>query len=158
MRRILGIALAATVLLPAAVRAQADSAVSASVQREILPIMKEQMLAANAHDTDRFMEAYLRGSSLVFVFNGTVYNGWDALEAQQLKWWNNGKSDVMYDERGAPEFTVLSPDVAVVMSQLESRRTMPSGETSSGQFAVTAVWHRTANGWRIIQAHESTGH
>ena len=158
MRRTVGIALFMFAFSPAAVLAQADSATTLSVRRQIEPILQEQMLAANAHDTDRFMAAYLHGASLVFVFNGVVYNGWNDLEAQQLKWWNNGKSDVAYVQRGSAEFTVLSPDVAIVMSPLESRRTLPSGEVSLGQFAVTMVWQKRPEGWRIVQAHESTVH
>lgn len=158
MRRMLGVAVLACMLAPVIVCAQADAATSVAVRRQIEPLLHEQMLAVNAHDTDRFMAAYLHDASLVFVFNGTLYNGWDNLEAQQLKWWNNGKSDVVYSQRGPSEFTVLSPTIAVVMNPLESRRTLPNGETSMGEFAVTMVWQKRSNGWKIVQAHESTVH
>jgi len=149
--RIPGMIMLACLALPAAGRAQ-------SVQQQITPLMDEMMVAANAHDTDRFLATYLHDSSLVLVFNGVVTNGFDNVRALQLKWWNNGKSDVAYAQRGSSEFTVLSPDAAVVTNIMTSRRTLPSGEASAGEFAVTMVWQKQAGGWRIVQVHESTVH
>jgi len=151
MMRIPGMIMLACLALPAAGRAQ-------SVQQQITPLMDEMMVAANAHDTDRFLATYLHDSSLVLVFNGVVTNGFDNVRALQLKWWNNGKSDVAYAQRGSSEFTVLSPDAAVVTNIMTSRRTLPSGEASAGEFAVTMVWQKQAGGWRIVQVHESTVH
>lgn len=127
-------------------------------RQEIEPLLNEQMLAANAHDTDRFLALYLHKPSLVFVFNGTLILGWDDLRAQQLKWWNGGKSDVVYSEGGQSQFTVLSPEIVVVTTPLESRRTLPDGASATGKFAVTMVWQKRPEGWRIVQAHESTVH
>jgi ketosteroid isomerase-like protein len=137
--------------------AQSDSASLASmVQREIEPLLAEMMTAANAHDTDRFMTAYLRDPSFVFVINGTVMNGWDAVRAQQLKWWNNGKSDVLYAYVGKPEFTVLSSDAAVVTERMSARRTLANGQTSTGELAVTMAMQKRPEGWRAVQVHESS--
>jgi ketosteroid isomerase-like protein len=137
--------------------AQSDSTSRASrVQRGIEPLLAEMMTAANAHDTDRFMAAYLRDSSFVFVINGTVMNGWDAVRAQQLKWWNNGKSDVLYAYVGKPEFTVLSSDAAVVTERMSARRTLANGQTSTGELAVTMAMQKRPEGWRAVQVHESS--
>lgn len=130
--------------------------VAGEVQREIEPLLTEMMSAANAHDTDRFLAPYLRGPALVFAFNGTVTSGWDNVRALQLKWWNNGKSDVAYTYVGQPAFTVMGPRVAAVTTRMSSRRMLPSGEASTGEFAVTMVWQKRDEGWRIVQVHEST--
>lgn len=136
---------------------QSDSAsVALLVQREIEPLLAEMMMAANAHDTDRFLATYLRDPSLVFTFNGVVTKGWDNVRALQLKWWNNGKSDVAYSYVGVPEFTVLGPDAAVVTTRMSSRRTLPNGGAATGEFAVTMVWQKRAEGWLAVQVHEST--
>jgi hypothetical protein len=37
-------------------------------------------------------------------------------------------------------------------------RTLPNGESSTGEFAVTMVWQKLHEGWRIVQAHESSVH
>lgn len=148
-----GLALCICVLGAGTTRAQSARP---AAEQEIAPLLDSMMAAANAHDTDRFLAHYARESTLVFVFDGVVIHGWDALHAQQLKWWNSGHSDVVYSRRGAPEFLVLSPTIAVVMSPLASRRVLPSGQTQTGQFAETAVWQRRPEGWRIVEAHEST--
>lgn len=149
----------AALLFPGVARAQTDSFHNSElVQRQIQPLLDEMMLAANAHDTNRFLATYLHQPALVFVFNGVVTKGWDSVQALQLKWWNNGKSDVTYSQRAPSEFTVLSPVVAVVTNPMASRRTLPSGEVSTGEFTVTMVWQKRAEGWRIVQVHESTVH
>lgn len=158
MRQMIRIALVTCMLFPAVARAQVDTVASTASERQIQSIMNEQMRAANAHDTDRFMASYLHDASLVFVFNGVVYNGWDSLHAQQLKWWSDGKSGVVYSQRGPTEFTVLGPDAVVAMSPLQSRRTLANGEVSAGEFTVTAVWQKRPDGWKIVQGHESTVH
>ncbi len=158
MKRILAIAIVACALLPCCLPAQTDATTAASVRSQIEALLQEQMLAANAHDTDRFMATYLHDSSLVFVFNGVSYNGWDSLESQQLKWWNNGKSDVVYSRRGPAEFTVLSPTAVVVMQLLESRRTLATGAVTTSQFASTTIWQKRGREWKVVQGHESTVH
>jgi ketosteroid isomerase-like protein len=84
-----------------------------------------------------------------------VIRGWDALHAQQLKWWHNGKSDVQYAHTAPTRFMDLSPGVVVTTEELDSRRTGPHGKVQTGTFTVTNVWKRTAGAWLIVYAHES---
>lgn len=135
--------------------AGAQSAPSAA-QREIQPLLDRTMQASNAHDTDAFLEYFLHDSSLVFVFNGTVVHGYTALREAQLKAWNNGQTDVVYTVRGPTEYSVLTPDVAVVTLPFGSRRTTPTGEVKTGEMVVTLVWQKRAPGWRVVAAHESS--
>lgn len=111
--------------------------------------------AANAHDTDRFMAPFAPGPDMVFVVNGKVIHGWDALHAQQLKWWNHGKSDARYAQVGELEIIALGPDAEVSTASFASRRTRPGGKISTGRFVVTYVWKHLPQGWRIIYGHES---
>jgi ketosteroid isomerase-like protein len=132
----------------------ADSGPSpASLQ--IQRIMDRMEKAANAHDTDRFMAGYLHQPTLVFVINGTVIHGWDALHKQQLEWWRRGKSDVIYTQTGPTGFQQLSADAAVTTRTFASRRTLPDGKSSTGSFAVTEIWRKLPQGWRIVYSHES---
>ena len=155
MKKTLAKAIFACVLLAGMVHGASPNA---TVQQQIKPLLDELMRAANAHDTDRFLAAYLHRPSLVFVFNGRVITGWENLRDQQLKWWNNGKSDATYSQDGASEFTVLSPNVVVVTNPLASRRTLPGGEVKTSEFVVTMVWQKFPEGWRIVYGHESTVH
>jgi ketosteroid isomerase-like protein len=126
-----------------------------SVQQQIGVVMAAMGHAAKVHDTDRFMAAYMRGPDLVFAINGTVIHGWDALRAQQLIWWRNGKSNVVYTQQGKTEFMGLASGVVATTETIASRRTMPDGRVSTGTFVVTAIWKKLPQGWRIVYGHES---
>jgi ketosteroid isomerase-like protein len=154
MRRWYGVASLAWAVLPAVALGQSVS----SAQRAIEPLLAQQMDAANAHDTDRFLASYVHDSAFVLVFNDQVIRGFAAVRDQQLKWWNNGKSDVAYSERAPSEFTVVTPTVVLVTQELSSKRTLPSGEVRGGDFVATTVWQRRPEGWRVVAAHESTAH
>lgn len=148
MKRSTCLVLFLSLLVPAAALAQS------SAEREIMPLLHEQMLAANAHDTDRFLATYLHDPKLVFVINGRVINGFDSLREQQLKWWS--QTDVVYSEQAPPQFLRLSDDTMLVTEQLASRRTGPDGKPQEGTFAVSGVWRHARDGWRVIYAHESS--
>jgi ketosteroid isomerase-like protein len=126
-----------------------------SAEREVLPLIHEQRLAANAHDTDRFLATYLHAPTLVFVIDGRIIRGFDNLRDQQLKWWSDGKSDVVYTELAAPEFLRLGDNSVLVTEQLASRRTGPDGKPAAAKFAVTSVWQHVGEGWLVTYAHES---
>ena len=126
-----------------------------SAEQAIRPIMAKMFKAANAHDTDAFMAAMVRSPSLVFAINGEVIKGWDALHAQQLKWWNHGKSDAKYVQNGAPAFMALGSDVEVVTWPLMGSGTAHSAKATTSDFVVTYVWQRLPQGWRIVYGHES---
>ena len=126
-----------------------------SVQQQIKTLSDDMARAANAHDTERYMALFAHDPNLVFAINGRVIHGWDALHAQQLKWWRNGKSDVVYTQSGPTELLPLDIDAVVTTQTLSSRRTGPDGKTSTGRFVVTSVWKKLPQGWRIVYGHES---
>jgi ketosteroid isomerase-like protein len=125
-------------------------------QQQLAPIVHEMEMAANVHDTDRFMAAYLHQPTLIFVINGEIIHGWDDLRTQQLKWWLNGKTDVVYTPAGAPEYTVLKSDTVLLTLPLASSRTAPDGQISKGSLVVSMLWEKLPEGWRIVYAHESS--
>ncbi len=141
------------VLLAGALAAQGAPA---SPRRQVEPLLESMMVAANAHDTDRFLAPYLHDSTLVMVFNGAVISGFDSVRTLQLKWWNNGRSDVVYTRRAPARFRVLGPDALIVTDALRSQRTDSAGVTRQADFAATSVWQKRPEGWRIVAVHEST--
>ncbi|HEY8229111.1 MAG TPA: nuclear transport factor 2 family protein [Rhodanobacteraceae bacterium] len=151
MKKLLGIAAGLCLSLAASVGAQP----APSAQQQIQAVMAAMGSAAKAHDTDRFMAGFLHEPSLIFAINGRIIHGWDALHAQQLKWWRNGKSDVVYKPTGPTEFVQLAPGAWVSTQALSSQRTGADGKPSVGTFAVTDIWKKTAQGWRIVYGHES---
>lgn len=125
----------------------------AAARAGIEPHFQEMFAAANAHDTDRHLASYLHSPALVFVANDQEIHGWDALREQQLKWWQNGKSDAVYTVVGEPEYTMPARDVVLQTYFLDSHRA--GADTRSARLSVTDVWQKRAEGWRVIYAHES---
>ncbi|HLI18015.1 MAG TPA: hypothetical protein VKV22_07070 [Rhodanobacteraceae bacterium] len=128
---------------------------SSAAEQAIRPQMAKMFRAANAHDTDAFMATMVHRPDLIFAINGEIIRGWDALHAQQLKWWNHGKSDAKYSENGAPGFMALGPDAEVVTWPLVAHGTGADGKPLTSAFVVTYIWQRLPQGWRIVYGHES---
>ena len=127
-----------------------------SPQAAIAPMMDELMAAANAHDTDRYLAPFLHDSTLVFIYNGVVVNGYPTLRDLQWKAWNSPKTDATYTRRAPDRYQVLTPALVMSTTLLGSSRTAPTGETKKTQMVVTMLWQQRSDGWHIIQAHEST--
>ncbi len=128
----------------------------AAAKAEILPLFQELQAAANAHDTDRHLALYAHTPSLQFVINDQLIVGWDALRQKQQEWWKNGKTDVVYQLVGSPEFKMLTPGVVVVTSFLTSHRSLPDGTAQDTKVGISSIWQKLPEGWRIVYAHEST--
>jgi ketosteroid isomerase-like protein len=125
---------------------------------QIRALVEELEIIANTHDTDRFMKFFARDPSLVFCFDGQVIHGFDALRVEQLKWWNNGDSDVVYTRGAEPEFIQAAPDLVLVTMVAISSRTISDGTKRSATAAISLVWKKLPEGWRVIYGHESLFH
>ncbi len=123
--------------------------------QQILPLLQQEVIAANAHDTDAFLATYIHDPSLIFIVDGEVIHGFTNLREQQLKWWRNGKSDVVYSEQADPEIVSLDARVALVTQQLATHRTLPDGTSHDDKFVVTSIWELRPAGWRVAYCHES---
>lgn len=136
----------------------AGTAVAASPHERIQARMKAMGEAARAHDAKAFMQAFAHSPDLVFVVNGRVIHGYDALLAQQEKWWRHGASDVRYKPDGPTLFQDLTPGLVLTTSRMTSRRTGADGKVQTGSFAVSDLWKLRNGAWHIVYAHESTAH
>jgi hypothetical protein len=90
--------------------------------------------------------------------NGEPFVGWEAIRDRQRESWNNGKTDVTYEPQGAPEVRLLAANTVLTTLLLKAHRTLPSGEISEAHFAVSALWQKRSEGWRVIYSHESSTH
>jgi uncharacterized protein (TIGR02246 family) len=135
----------------------ADAATNSNAaSAEVAPLLAEMGAAANAHDVDRHVGFYAHDGSVVFIFNGEPTIGWEAIREKQREVWRNGTSDVVYTMQGKPTFLEPAPGLVVTTIFLRSRRTMPDGQISDGEFAVSSLWQKRPEGWRVIYSHEST--
>lgn len=113
------------------------------------------LVAANAHDADRFMAAYAHTPDLVVVFDDMKISGWQPVRDQQEKWWDGGKTDVVYSLRSPAEVTQVDKDVIVTFQRLASTRTDSDGAKKTVNLNATSVWRKGTGGWKIVVAHES---
>lgn len=130
-------------------------AATPAAEGSIRPIMAQMLQAAKAHDTGRFMAPFLHSPSLVFIIDGMLITGWKPLYAQQLKWWNHGKSDWQYSESSPGEFMRLAPGVELTTWRVNAWRVLANGKTTASALVVSYVWRRLPQGWRIVYGHES---
>ena len=135
---------------------EANSA--ARARAEVAPLLAEMGAAANRHDVEGHVGFYAHDPAVTLIFNGTPLVGWENIRDKQREWWKDGNTDVVYIVMGKPDFQVPAPSVVVSTLLMKSRRTLPNGETKEGEFAVSSVWQKRPEGWRVIYSHESTTH
>ena len=125
-------------------------------QQQVAPLLAEMEASANAHDTDRHLAAYCRDPALIFIINGEIIRGWEALRERQRQWWSDGKAVGVYEYLGAPIYEALGADLGLTTLLIAARAYPPAGQLLERQLAFTALWRRRREGWRIIYAHESS--
>lgn len=127
----------------------------AADEAALRPMLAELLAAANAHDTDRHLALYLQSPELVFVVNDEPIRGIDSLRVRQRQWWQDGKSDVVYEIVGAPAYRSPAPGVVIQTYFLKAVRSVAGTPPRTSSFGITAVWQHRPEGWRIIYAHEA---
>jgi len=123
---------------------------------EVGAALKGRGDAANAHDVERHVGYYAHTRGVTLIVDGEAFVGWVTIRDKQKEWWNQGKTDVVYQPQGPPDFQELAPGVMVSTLLMTARRTLPSGEVKEGRFAVSSIWRKLPEGWKIVYSHEST--
>jgi ketosteroid isomerase-like protein len=125
---------------------------------EVAAALKGMADAANAHDVERHVGYYARTPNVTLIVDGEPLVGWNTIRDKQKEWWNNGNTDVVYELQGAPEIVELAPNVMVTTLLMKAHRTLSSGEVREGRFAVSAIWQKRPEGWKVVYSHESSTH
>lgn len=117
-------------------------------------LLAELDAAASAKDIDRFLSYFIDGPAYALAFNGTVHASLADVRAFHLAAW----ADVvtLHFRTKIVRLAFPSDGVAVVAGLGRSQRTMKGGEARSGVYALSFVAIRRPEGWRVLQAHEST--
>ena len=125
-------------------------------QQQVAPLLAEMEASANAHDTDRHLAVFSRDSALIFIIDGEIIQGWDALRDRQRQWWNDGKATGIYAYLGEPTCEAFGKELGLTTHLIAARASLPDGQVRERQLAFSALWSRRPEGWRIIYAHESS--
>jgi ketosteroid isomerase-like protein len=123
---------------------------------EVAAALKGMGDAANAHDVDRHVNYYARVPNVTLIVDCDQLVGWDTIRDKQKEWWDNGKTDVVYELQGAPEVLQLAPDVVVTTLMMKSHRSVSGGDLKEGRLAVSSIWQKRPEGWKVVYSHEST--
>jgi ketosteroid isomerase-like protein len=143
---------------PSHAQALVDAKSAARARAEVAPLLAAMGAAANRHDVEGHVGFYAHDPAVTLIFDGTPLVGWETIRDKQREWWKDGNTDVVYTILGRPDFQVPAPSVVISTLLMKSRRTLPNGETKEGGFAVSSVWQKRPEGWRVIYSHESTTH
>jgi ketosteroid isomerase-like protein len=155
-------ALASLAACATPVRMAANDTDEARVRAEIMPLFTEMQAAANVHDAEAHLRYFIHDPALTFVVNGATIQGWDNLLAQQRNWWPGGRiaatdeAHQPYRLVEGPSFQLLGPRFAMLTFVLDARRVHPD-RVMRRPLAISQLWEKRAEGWRIVYAHESLG-
>ena len=110
--------------------------------------------AASAKDVERFLSFFVDGPDFAFAFNGAVRTKLAEVRAFHQAAWAHVAT---LSFRSAIEHIAFpAVGVASVAAVGRSLRTLESGETRAGTYALSLVVVKRPEGWRVLQAHEST--
>jgi ketosteroid isomerase-like protein len=130
---------------------RAQQTPEASVQRAVQEVLRAQVEAWNTGNIEEFMRGYWRSDSLRFASGGSVRRGWQTTLERYKKGYPDkaAMGKLSFDNL---EITVFSPRAALVFGawSLERECDRPSG-------LFTLTFQKTAEGWKIIHDHTSSG-
>jgi ketosteroid isomerase-like protein len=110
-------------------------------------------LAASSRDLDRYMELFSPREDVLFVFNGEVFVGAEAIAATH---WDSWSQLTRLEFHTGPILALqIGLDCAFLTATGHSSRTYRSGESFEGEYVLTLGLERYGTDWRIRQKHES---
>jgi beta-aspartyl-peptidase (threonine type) len=118
----------------------------------ILAVLAAQADAWNRGDLDAFLEGYWRSDRTVFASGGAVHRGFEAM-AKRYRAAYPSREKMGRLSFSNLEFERLEGDRAVVTGSWE----LDLGGTERRPGGVfTLIWHRFADGWKIVHDHTSS--
>jgi hypothetical protein len=149
--------IAIAVLAPACAVAQEGQAVSdataRAVEEAVLEANRRMTEAADSLDFDAFFAGFASGDGVTIVQDGDVFASLDAARAAV----EEGYRGVRRVERQYenPTVTVLASDLAVLVSEGPVTVTLMDDRRVSRRFAVSLLFVRRSDGWKVLHGHYS---
>lgn len=117
----------------------------------IKAVLDEQAEGWNEGDIEKYMAGYDNSDSLRFASGGSVQYGWEATFERYKKRYPD-KAAMGSLEFSNLDITIISDDTALVFGQWKLKR-----EKDEPWGLFTLLVKETANGWRIVHDHTSSG-
>ena len=148
-------ALAALAVVAACAKPPLDAPQKTALADSIEQYVTGPFLATFAHpNVDAIMALYAPGDDIQDVENGTIYATRDAILGSVRAMWSAPKLTSHFTV-GAAHVAVLSRDAAVYTAKMTGAMKDSTGAETPLAFAYTAVFVRTAGGWKIQAEHSS---
>jgi len=123
---------------------EADRAEIEAAVRAVFQTMVDGM---NEDDADKILGAY--SQDILYTGKGETFEGWDAFNANVRNTYADPNLQVWHHRVDEIRVKVLSKDYAFVSAW------GTSGPEYEFGYSVTDLFHRTPDGWLVINEHES---
>jgi uncharacterized protein (TIGR02246 family) len=120
-------------------------------EKDIGKVLDDQVAAWNRGDIDTFMTGYDNSADTAFI-GKSIQRGWENVRRNYHERYPTPEKMGKLDFSGI-EIHLLGSEYANVVGKFHLARTAAGGGDASGVF--TLLFHKTPNGWRIIQDHTS---
>jgi uncharacterized protein (TIGR02246 family) len=130
------------------------SSSQAADRSAIEALVVELDAAASARDVERFLALFVDGPDFAFGFNGVIRTSRDEVRSFHESAWSGIRELAFHT--AVQRLAFPATDVATLCATGRSARTLVTGERSTGTYALMLAIVRKPEGWRVLQAHEST--
>jgi uncharacterized protein (TIGR02246 family) len=114
----------------------------------------QQLFAAlNARDVPKIMSFYVPGNDLISAEMGMIYPSRDSVDKAARAFYGTLKAANFV--RDQQRIAVLAPTAAVMTETWHGTVTDSAGKSMDMKGAYTAVFERTADGWKIVAENNS---
>jgi hypothetical protein len=121
-------------------------------RQAVVPLLAEMAASANAHDTDRHLAAYATDPALIFIIDGEMIQGWDALRERQRHWWSDGRATGSYAYAGEATCQVLGANLGLTTQFIAARARLPDGQVAGRMaYRVRARIEHPAGALRTLE-------
>ena len=125
----------------------------AAIQQAVLATNTAMTEAADRLDADAFFAFILDSDKGSIVQNGEIFQTrQEALDAVKRGFQGVTKVNRQFNN---PKVTVISPDVALLVSDGTTTATLKDGQTMARRFAVSLLFVRTDGKWKLLHGHYS---
>lgn len=150
-------ALAAGLLANATVQAQPPASGPdldrSAIEKAVLETNARMTEAANRLDAAAFFAYIIETDKGLIIQNGVLFKSrQEALETVKRGFQGIAKMDRRFEN---PQVTIISPDLALLVSEGSTTATLTDGRILNSRFAVSLVFVRKEGQWKLLHGHYS---
>jgi len=153
MRRVLMVVLMLMFATLVAALQKTPSVDRGEIEKAVLDVNSRMTQAADSLDAEKFFSHILNTGEESIIQNGRLFKTWaEALDAVKASFQGVVKVERRYDQI---QVTVISPDVALLISQGTTTASLSDGRTLSSRFTASLVFVLRSGQWKVLHGHYS---